>query len=118
MEQQNTCTNLSFLEGFAKGDKAKMKKYISMYLSTAPGVILEMISELEAKNWQNLRLKAHSIKPQVQYMGISQLKDILADIEDIILNDSDKLPLADLVKRAKILNDQAVSELTQFVEAN
>ena len=73
--------DLSFLKKLSKGDIPKMKRYISMYLSTAPEIFERMRKNLEEENWSDLALNAHSIRPQTDYMGIASLKQILMDIE-------------------------------------
>ena len=76
--------DLSFLEKFTKGDSNKMKRYISLYLDVAPKTFAEMQQNLDAKDWEQLRINAHSLKPQADFMGISSLKNALVQIEDAV----------------------------------
>lgn len=73
--------DLSFLEKFTKGDSKKMKRYISLYLEVAPKAFEEMQRNLNGKDWEQLRINAHSLKPQADFMGISSLKNVLVKIE-------------------------------------
>jgi len=70
---------------------------------------------LEENNFENVRLKAHSIKPQVQYMGIGELSALLLQIENIIIqkNGLDLLPA--LVSSVKTINDKATIDLQEFL---
>ena len=77
-------TDLSFLDSFTKGDKLKMSRYIQMYLQNTSAVIDEMLTDFQNHNLESVRLKAHSIKPQAQYMGVVQLKECLLKIENIV----------------------------------
>ena len=107
--------NLGFLENFAKGDRSKMIRYIEMYLKSTPKVIDDLHNEFEEKNWENLKLKAHSIKPQAQYMGVDDLRDTLIEIESIVKNNGDISRLEALIVRAKEINAMAMSELNEFI---
>lgn len=107
--------DLSFLETFTKGDLNKLKKFINMYLKSTPLVIEELFSDLRNENYESLQLKAHSIKPQAQYMGISALKECLSQIETIIETGNDFDLLGPLLDKTRKLNTQAMFELNQFL---
>jgi HPt (histidine-containing phosphotransfer) domain-containing protein len=107
--------DLSFLETFTKGDQIKMKRYIEMYLKSTPLVVEELFTDLRNKDYESLRLKAHSIKPQAQYMGISDLKECLVRIESTINEGEDYEQLNSLVNEAENINQQAIIELNQFL---
>jgi HPt (histidine-containing phosphotransfer) domain-containing protein len=74
--------DLTFLKKFTKEDPNKMKRYISLYLDVAPKTFEEMQSNLKDGDWEQLRINAHSLKPQADFMGISSLKDELTKIEE------------------------------------
>ena len=115
MNMQAQTINLDFLSEFTKSDRAKMHRYVEMYLRTAPKVIAELQSHLDSNNLESLKLKAHSIKPQVQYMGISALKDVLAEIESAINNKHETSELQLLVDRANEIGSKAVEELNEYL---
>ncbi|MBK7109984.1 MAG: Hpt domain-containing protein [Bacteroidetes bacterium] len=74
--------NLSFLESFTRGDTTKMKKYIAMFISGAPDAIQQMRMLHNDSNWNQLRTVAHSLKPQLSYMGIDSVKETVLRIEE------------------------------------
>lgn len=76
--------DLTFLKKFTKDDTQKMKRYISLYLDVAPKTFEEMQRNLENKDWEQLRINAHSLKPQADFMGINSLKEELIKIEDAV----------------------------------
>lgn len=108
-------TNLDFLKNFTKGDNEKMRRYVEMYLSSTPQVIQEIENFLVEKNFENVRLKAHSIKPQVQYMGIAELSALLLQIESIVNQKEEMNLLPALVSSAKTINEKATIELQEFL---
>jgi HPt (histidine-containing phosphotransfer) domain-containing protein len=76
--------DLSFLKKFTKEDPLKMKRYISLYLDVAPKTFEEMLRNLKDGDWEQLRINAHSLKPQADFMGISSLKEELIKIEEAV----------------------------------
>ena len=76
--------DLTFLKKFTKDNPQKMKRYISLYLDVAPKTFEEMQRNLKDGDWEQLRINAHSLKPQADFMGISSLKDALTKIEEAV----------------------------------
>ena len=76
--------DLTFLKKFTKDDPKKMKRYISLYLDVAPKTFEEMKSNLKNEDWEQLRINAHSLKPQADFMGIDSLKEELIKIEEAV----------------------------------
>ncbi len=77
--------DLTFLKQFTKEDPKKMKRYITLYLEVAPKTFDEMLINLKNSDWGQLRINAHSLKPQADFMGIKSLKDELIKIEEAVL---------------------------------
>jgi len=76
--------DLTFLKKFTKGDSEKMKRYISLYLEVASQTFEEMKRNFDDKDWEQLRINAHSLKPQADFMGIPTLKNELIEIEEAV----------------------------------
>lgn len=76
--------DLTFLKKFTKGDAQKMKRYISLYLEVVPTIFEEMRRNLTDENWEQLRINAHSLKPQADFMGVNSLKEELIKIEEAV----------------------------------
>jgi HPt (histidine-containing phosphotransfer) domain-containing protein len=76
--------DLAFLRKFTKDDPIKMKRYISLYLEVAPNTFKEMQENLKNGDWEQLRINAHSLKPQADFMGIKSLKEELIKIEEAV----------------------------------
>lgn len=75
-------TDLTFLKSFTGGDKAKMSKYINMVLNAGPTQIQLMQTHLQNKDWPQLRTAAHSLKPQMSYMGAKKAEEVIKAIEN------------------------------------
>lgn len=115
MKKQTPTINLDYLLDFTKGDQAKMHRYITMYLKTAPKVINELQIHLESSNLENLKLQAHSIKPQVQYMGVSELKKTLIQLEEAVKKNKDKSYIQSLINKAREISSKATEELEEYL---
>lgn len=76
--------DLTFLKKFTKDDPKKMKRYIGLYLDVAPKTFEEMKRNLANEDWEQLRINAHSLKPQADFMGIDSLKEELIKIEEAV----------------------------------
>ena len=100
--------DLTFLKKFTKDDTNKMKRYISLYLYVAPKTFEEMKRNLNNKDWDQLRINAHSLKPQADFMGIERLKEELIKIEEAVkTKDFDMLDNL-LITSLKIATDSEI----------
>lgn len=115
MDTTRNLTNLDFLEGFTNGENEKKKRYIEMYLKSTPATIRDFQNELNESNFENLRLKVHSIKPQAKYFGIVSLENILVEIESIISNKGDFSKLQPLITRATQISEKVEAELNSII---
>ena len=109
--------DLAFLEKFTKGNTVKMKRYISMYLSMAPETFDKMQQNIREKSWSDLAINAHSLKPQARYMGISELEEILIEIENSVNSDQVN-DLGSLYDRAYNIHQESKALLQNFLDSN
>lgn len=108
--------DLSFLEKFTKGDTRKMKRYIHIYLDVAPVTFEQMQQHVIDRDWEQLRIKAHSLKPQADYMGIPQLKAVLVEIEQSV-QEATFEKLLPLFEKASAIHMASVPFLKAFTDA-
>ncbi len=107
--------DLSFLETFTKGNKIKLKRYISMYLKVAPEILDRMGENIENQNWSDLAINAHSLKPQTEYMGIPALKEVLIEIENSVKS-SNTVYLQEQFNRAIKLHEEVAIFLRDQID--
>ncbi len=106
--------DLSFLKKFTKGDTTKIKKYVSMYLNTAPDTLEKMHQNIKDKSWPDLAINAHSLKPQAEFMGIYGLKEILIEIENKVKN-TQYNDLGNLFSKAHIIHNESEKFLKEYI---
>ncbi|MCX6350912.1 MAG: Hpt domain-containing protein [Bacteroidetes bacterium] len=114
---ESTLVDLTFLENFTGGDKAKMAKYINMFLQYAPNQIGIIEQKLEEKDWDSLRVAAHSLKPQVTYMGIKSQEEVIKSIEHNSADGVNLEELPTLISSFKEGVNKAITELKEHLVA-
>ncbi len=65
-------TDRNFLKQFTGGNPDKMQKYIVMFLENATKLLDAMDQALKAKDYAAIKIAAHSLKPQLSYMGVKE----------------------------------------------
>ncbi len=103
-------TDLGYLERFCKGDRARMEKYIRMYLEASPGLFAQLRERQAGGDAEALAISAHSLRPQVNYMGAQRLFDLLTSIEQQARGEG-AAACTDAVKEALELNGMVMAEL-------
>ena len=104
-------TDMQFLRQFAGGNDEKMTKYVGMFLENGPKLLNTIEQSLQAKDYAAVKIAAHSMKPQLSYMGVKE------DVSHIFLIEQtagesahyDRLPT--LVVNLKRVCEKAFEEL-------
>jgi CheY-like chemotaxis protein len=65
-------TDMQFLKQFTGGNTEKMHKYIGMFLENGPKLLTTIKEGLATKDFQAVKIAAHSMKPQLSYMGVKE----------------------------------------------
>ncbi|MEP7168398.1 MAG: Hpt domain-containing protein [Bacteroidota bacterium] len=73
--------DLTFLNSFTGGSQEKNSKYIKMFLQNAPSLMGAIEDNLKIEDWASLKSSAHSLKPQISYMGIKSAEELIKNIE-------------------------------------
>lgn len=116
MEKTPELCDLSFLIKFTKGDKEKIERYIQTYLRTSARIFEELEQAGMQGNWEDAYIKAHTVKPQVQYMGIASLLELIMEIEDRAKNSPGSVDLSGLVNQAIVIYDTSAEELRNYLQ--
>lgn len=73
--------DLKYLEEISEGDKEFSSTLISYFIDNTPKVLNSLKEETQNQNWEQVRHIAHKFKPQVQYMGIHQISEVVEQVE-------------------------------------
>ena len=74
-------TDLRFLEELTGGDKARIRKYLELYLESARTILPQIEAALDAGDHERLRRLVHTIKPQFRMVGLPDTGELAAAIE-------------------------------------
>jgi signal transduction histidine kinase/CheY-like chemotaxis protein/HPt (histidine-containing phosphotransfer) domain-containing protein len=110
-------TDMNFLTQFAGGNREKMNKYINMFLENAPKLLSNVEHALITKDYQSLKIAAHSLKPQLSYMGIKEDVSHIFLIEQTAGESAHYERLPQLVNDLKRLCEKAFKELKSVAVA-
>lgn len=108
-------TDLTFLQSFTGGNKDKINKYINIFLQMCPGQLDAMQGMLQSNNYDGLRATAHSLKPQVTYMGIKPGEGLIKNIEQYAAEKINLDQLPDLFRSFREICGKAMTELKEEV---
>ncbi|OSZ81806.1 hypothetical protein CAP35_00625 [Chitinophagaceae bacterium IBVUCB1] len=65
-------TDMQFLKQFTGGNDEKMAKYVGMFLENGPKLLTTIQQSLQTKDYGAVKIAAHSMKPQLSYMGVKE----------------------------------------------
>ncbi|HMQ76514.1 MAG TPA: Hpt domain-containing protein [Flavobacteriales bacterium] len=111
-----SCIDLGYLTRFCKGDRVRMERYIRMYLDSAPGSFDGLVEQANAGDAEALAAAAHSLRPQVNYMGAQALLDALTGIEQRA-REQGATACSEQVAHLMELNRAVMAELRAVLEA-
>jgi HPt (histidine-containing phosphotransfer) domain-containing protein len=111
----NQLTDLNYLKEVCNGDEARMQRYISMYLKSAPSLFEQMAEQLSAGDGEGLSRTAHGLKPQATYMGAQGLLEKLQELEHQA-SEEGAASCADLLNQCAQMNTTVIAELQCALE--
>ncbi len=112
-EKQEKLIDLTFLRQFCKDDREKMANYIHMFLESAPEQVEAMKEDANAGNWNAVRSAAHSLKPQLTFIGASFIQPLIERIEASTASDKASVDTPFLLRKLEELLDRSFTELIQ-----
>ena len=104
-------TDMAFLQQFTGGNREKQQKYIGMFLENAPKLLGNIDRALSAGDYPAIKIAAHSLKPQLSYMGVKEDVSKIFMIEQTAGESAHFDTLPQLVTNLKRLCEQAFEEL-------
>ncbi|MBS1585384.1 MAG: tetratricopeptide repeat protein [Bacteroidetes bacterium] len=110
-------TDMAFLKQFTGGNIDKMNKYINMFLENAPRLLANIEDSLKVKDYPSLKIAAHSLKPQLSYMGVKEDVSHIFLIEQTAGESAHYERLPELVPPLRRVCDKAFEELRAAVTA-
>ena len=107
--------DLTFLQSFTGGNKEKIAKYINLFLQACPEQVVRMNERMAELDYPGLRAAAHTLKPQVIYMGMKRGEEMIKRIESMAGEQRDVEQLPGLLAEFSNHCDAAIVELKKHV---
>lgn len=107
-------TDMTFLRGFTGGKEDKVQKYVGMFLENGPRLLRQIEEALVAKDLASLKIAAHSLKPQLSYMGVKEEVSHVFLTEQTAGEEGHIEKLDALVRNLHRVCEKAFSELRQM----
>jgi HPt (histidine-containing phosphotransfer) domain-containing protein len=103
--------DLTFLNSFTGGNQEKNSKYIKMFLQNAPTLLNSIEENLVKEDWASLKTSAHSLKPQISYMGIKSAEELIKNIERDAGEKTNLEKISEKIATLKHILEKAIPEL-------
>ncbi|GAA4465337.1 hypothetical protein GCM10023093_17360 [Nemorincola caseinilytica] len=104
-------TDMQFLKQLTGGNADKMNKYIGMFLENAPKLLDNIDRALAISDYPTIKIAAHSLKPQLSYMGVKEDVSKIFLIEQSAGSPAHFESLPPLIHNLKHLCKKAFEEL-------
>ncbi len=91
--------NLSYLEEITGGDSEMVIEMLNLFIRDIPGHSKNMESFLADNKLEELRAEAHKVKPTLQYIGLTEVFEIVRTIELNIKNGENIEVIPELVNQ-------------------
>ncbi len=91
-------TDLSYLEMVSDGDKDFIQQVVVSFIENNQQIIESLKEEQSAENWVKMGQLIHKIKPSLEMVGLTPIKDKIITAESNLKNETDienTLPLVD-----------------------
>lgn len=104
------------LKKIYQDNTTKIAKIIGMCHASIPTEIIEIQISFDAKEWEVLRNKAHSLKPKLGYLGMITQQENAKNIEFLSQNHDNHEPkIQDLITQIKNYWEKATPELENYL---
>lgn len=103
--------DLSFLESVSKGNVHLLHQMIQVFLDQTPRAIRELKSAYDKRDFSEMYVIAHRVKPDIDNLLILSLKDDIRRIETLALEGKNGIILDTLISNVDRVVQQVVVEL-------
>lgn len=112
-KKEDHMINLQYLRDLADGDSSFIQKTIGMFLETVPQCLNDIEKNLSVKNWRQIQLLAHKIRPSLGIIGVPQGQDILRKIEHCARDEQNPQKVSNMLQELRVLLGHCSEELKQ-----
>ena len=103
--------DLNYLEAFTEGDQERKKRYLDLFVSKKPGLLTTINESLKKNDFDNIRIVAHSMKPQLSSMGVHHAITLIETIEQNCFSNTKIEEIPFLIEKLEGICLKAVDEI-------
>ena len=107
--------DLTKIQTIAKGNKEFINKMIDLFINITPVSIIDMKNAYAENDFEKLRKLAHRIKPSVDNLEISSIKEDIREIELNAENYKTSEQLESLILKVEKVMTEVVSDLRLLI---
>lgn len=109
-------TDLSYLREVVMGDEEIVIETTKAFLKNTPNFLNNMKEHFANQEWDKLYKQAHKIKPNLEYMGMEQARELILEIEEQAKSGEPSESLGDKIKELNSICSRAFDELSVKIE--
>lgn len=113
---QDKITDPRFLMSFAGNDKEKQKKYVNIFLQNAPRLMNQLQHGLTHKDYEQIKIAAHSLKSQLNYMGVKEELSHVFELEQMASHPHKHQEIQELIANLEKVAAKAFKELEEYIQ--
>ncbi|MGN6492476.1 MAG: Hpt domain-containing response regulator [Agriterribacter sp.] len=103
--------DLTLLKEITKGNHSLLQRMLRVFCDQVPAVIQELKAAYTAKSFKQVSELAHSIKANIDSLGISSLKETIRQIESTAATGAPGAELGGLIAKLEATTDVVVMQL-------
>jgi FOG: CheY-like receiver len=106
-------TDTRFLKSLTGNNPEKEKKYIQIFLQNAPNLLAQIKQGIEKEEHESIKIGAHSLKTQLQYMGVKEEISHIYQIEKLAAEQEQIQKIIPLFEQLNIVIEKVFEELNR-----
>ncbi len=115
---QNKLYDLSKLKDIAKDNIDFLNKMVNLFVDQTPLAILDIQTAYFNQDFETVRKLAHKIKPSLDSLCVSSLKDVIREIEAEAVNYKTSIRLEELINYTNDIVSKTILQLKEELKLN
>jgi HPt (histidine-containing phosphotransfer) domain-containing protein len=109
--------DLTYLKSLSNGSDKFIKKMLLLFLEQTPEAVRNLEVHLKNKDWGALKITAHKLKASYMFLGIKEIPDIIASVEEYAAEQIHLDLLPDMIFKIKEVFSRVINELEREKKA-
>jgi PAS domain S-box-containing protein len=105
--------DMTFLREISDGNDQFYREFIEMFLANTPVALHDLKESYSNKEWERLRQTSHKMKPSFNYVGLKELNQLSAKVEELAKNCSESAEIEKMINRIIEVSTIALNELKE-----